>query len=195
MKIHLLAAAVLLCALPASGQQAPLSRDVIEALTPMDSVRSPAELDRMLTMPLDQLRAIALDPSVDVGVSLRAIRALPLYCPAAPDSCAAEPVHDTLLTVLDSYQGLPATPVNQIRVRAAIEALGATRSGLATDVARLLPLLDNGNRDLRVAVIHAMRSLCNTDAIAPLTARYLVEPLAQIKLIVYDALRDLHQCN
>jgi hypothetical protein len=196
MRIGVISTAALLCALPASGQNVSLPQPVIDALTPIDSIPSAAELDNVFAMPLDELRAIALDPTVDTGIAIRAIRALPVYCPPAPDVCGSGTVvHDALVDIIESYQGGTATPQELMRLRAAVEALGATRSGLGDDVATLSPLLQSGSRDLRVTVVHALRTLCSAAAIAPLNDRYMSEPLPQVKLLLVEALRDLHQCN
>jgi HEAT repeat protein len=82
-----------------------------------------------------------------------------------------------------------------LRLRAAVEALGATHSGLVTDVNKLLPLLDDPSRDVRATVVQALRNTCNAQAITPLSMHYQVEPTEQVKLAIYAALRDLRQCN
>ena len=58
-----------------------------------------------------------------------------------------------------------------------------------------MPLLGNGNRDVRVTVVRALRGICNMQAIAPLSMRYPDEPTDQVKLAIDAALRDLRQCN
>ena len=196
MKIRLVATAALLCALPASGQNAPLSQLEIHALTPIDTMPSTASLATVFEAPLDSLRTIALDRSVDFGVELRAIRALPAYCPAAPTVCGpGTVVHDTLTALIDGYVSSPRGPLDVLRLRAAVEALGATRSRLASDVDKLMPLLDDGSRDVRVTVVRALRTICNMQAIGPLNQRFSNEPTDQVKLAIFAALRDLRQCN
>jgi hypothetical protein len=62
-------------------------------------------------------------------------------------------------------------------------------------VTRLISLLATGNRDLRIAVARALRSLCNPEAIEPLTAHHAIEPSVKVKSVIFDVLRDLHQCR
>lgn len=193
-----IALAVLLCALPAQGDLEHLPAAVVDALTQIDSAPSKSALNDMFPTPqaaLDNLRAIAVDHTIDLGVELRAIRALPAYCPALPLLCGGTPVHDTLVSLIDEYARSPRAPQDVLRMRAAVEALGATGSGLATDVDKLLPLLDDPSRDVRATVVRALRNICNGQAITPLSVRYQSEPTDQVKLAIYAALRDLRQCN
>jgi hypothetical protein len=198
MKLRLVATAALLCALPAQGDDTMLSPGVINALTPIDTVPSKSSLNAVFQTPqaaLDNLRAIALDSAVDLGIELRAIRMLPAYCPPAPQVCGpSTAAHDALIDLIDRYSS-PPTAQDQLRLRAAIEALGATRSGLASDVEKLLPLLSSGSRDVRNTVVRALRNLCNSQAIAALNVRYQQEATAQVKLAISAALKDLGQCN
>jgi hypothetical protein len=196
-----IASAVLLCALPAQGDLAALPQPVVDALTQMDAAPSMSALNDMFPSPqaaLDNLRALALDQTLDLGIlgiQLRAIRALPAYCPDMSLPCGNTPVHDTLLSLIDHYPGSPRAPQDVLRLRAAVEALGATHSGLITDVNKLLPLLDDPSRDVRATVVRALRNTCNAQAIAPLSMHYQDEPTDQVKLAIYAALRDLRQCN
>jgi hypothetical protein len=190
-----IALAVVLCALPARGGLAELPAHVVDALTQIDTTPSTASLNDMFPTPqaaLDNLRAIAADHTIDLGVELRAIRALPAYC-SAP--CGGTPVHDTLVALINEYERSPRGPRDVLRMRAAVEALGATSSGLAADVDMLRPLLDDPSRDVRATVVRALRNICNGQAITPLSMRYQSEPTDQVKLAIYAALRDLRQCN
>jgi hypothetical protein len=193
-----IASAVLLCALPAQGDLATLPPAVVDALTQIDTVPSQATINDMFPSPqaaLDNLRAIALDHTLDLGslgIQLRAIRALPAYC---PQPCGDATIHDTLLSLIDDYVRSPRAPQDVLRLRAAVEALGAMRSGLVADVNTLLPLLDDPSRDVRATVVRALRNTCNAQAITPLSMRYQDEPTDQVKLAIYAALRDLRQCN
>ena len=107
--------------------------------------------------------------------------ALPSYCPAAPAVCGPGSVaHDTLVALIDSYAA-PRTPQDLLRLRAAVESLGATRSGLASDVDKLIPLLGNGSRDVRATVVRALRNVCNMQAIPPLSLRLQSETTDQVR--------------
>ena len=199
MRLGLIGCASLLCALPARGGEPELPASVVHALTPIDTQPTKSALNQVFTTPqlaLENLRSIALDRSLDLGIQLRAIRALPSYCPTVPEACGpGTPVHDTLIMLITSQQLVQHTPQDQLRLRAAIEALGATRSGLATDVGALMPLLSNGSRDVRATVVRALLNICNAEAIVPLSRSYSVEKVAQVKVEISAAIQDLHQCE
>ena len=197
MRRGALVAAVLLCALPAQGDLTSLSPAVIDALSQIDTPPSKTTLNDMFSTPqsaIDNLRAIALDHTIDFGVELRAIRALPMYCPTAPMTCSSTVVHDTLHILIDDYNTTPHTPKSELRLRAAVEALGATRTGLASDVDKLTPLLADPSRDVRVTVAFALRNVCSSTAIEPLRALFQTEPVVQVQKAITAALRDLRQC-
>jgi hypothetical protein len=197
MRLGLASCAVLLAALPAAGDNALLTPPVVAALTMLDAMPSKAALDDAFgaQAPLDSLLAIARDRTVDLGIELRAMRALPAYCPPAPAVCGSgTAVHDGLIAILASYASAQPTPQDLLRLRAAVEALGATRSGLAADVSTLLPFLGNGSRDVRATVVHALRNLCNTTAIEPLRTLIQNEPSKQVQLAITAAVQDLARC-
>jgi hypothetical protein len=194
MRRGVLGCAVLLCAMPAHGDLTSLPPAVVDALTQIDASPSQATLNEMFSTPqaaLDNLRAIALDHTGDPGVQLRAIRALPVYCPA---SCGSTVVHDALHVLIDHYNTTPHTPRSQLRLRAAVEALGATRTGLPSDVTKLVPLLADPSRDVRLTVTHALRKVCSSTAIEPLRALFQTEPVKQVQNAISAALLDLRQC-
>lgn len=197
MRLPLLSCAVLLCALPADGDTALLTPPVIRALTSIDALPSKTALDDAFgtEAPLPDLLAIALDPTIDLGIGLRAIRALPAYCPPAPQTCGpGTAVHDALISLIDGYPASPRTPHDLLRMRAAVEALGATRSGLLEDVDRLMALLGNDSRDVRATVVRAIQNICNRDAIIPLSQYFFNERSRQVQLAITAALQDLGQC-
>jgi HEAT repeat protein len=184
---------VLLCALPAAGALPDVPAEVVDALTQIDTAPSTDTLNGMFPTPqaaLDNLRRIALD-ATEFGVQLRAIRALPAYCPSP---CTDSPVRDTLLLLIANDSRTMHTPQDILRLRAAVEALGATHSRLAGDVTLLKPLLDDVSRDVRATAVRALRNICNQDAITPLSTHYQSEKTEQVKHEIYDALRDLLQC-
>jgi hypothetical protein len=194
-----LAAAVLLCALPAQGDLPEVSGQVTDALTQIDATPSKSTLNDMFPTPqaaLDNLTQIATttDPTVDHGVQLRAIRALPAYCPAAPAPCGTSPVHQTLLLLVADYGDSPHAPQDIMRLRAAAEALGATRSQLDGDVAALTPLLEDKSRDVRATVVRALGNVCNRTALVPLSNRYQNEETEQVRRAIRTAVGDLQQC-
>jgi hypothetical protein len=197
MRRGVLACAVLLCAMPVQGDLTSLPPAVVDALTQIDTAPTQSTLNEMFSTPqvaLDTLRAIALDHTINFGVELRAIRALPAYCPTPPTTCSSTVIHDTLHILIDDYKSTEHTPLAQLRLRAAVEALGVTRTGLASDVDKLTPLLDDPSRDVRVTVAHALRNVCSSTAIEPLRARFEIEPVEQVRKAINAALRDLRQC-
>jgi hypothetical protein len=198
MKIRLALAAALLCALPAQGGNTTLSPGVINALTPIDTLPSKSSLNTVFQTQekaLDNLQTIALDSAVDLGIELRAIRSLPAYCPPAPQVCGPGSVaHDTLIALIDRYSS-PPTAQDQLRLRAAIEALGAAHSGLSGDVDKLLPLLSSGSRDVRNTVVRALCNIGNSQALAALDQRYQQEATAQVRLAISAAVKNLGHCN
>jgi hypothetical protein len=196
---RLLVLAAVLCALPASGDQTVLPPAVVVALTPLDALPSKSDVDNAFTPgpALDNLIAIARDTTADLGVALHAIRMLPLYC-SDPASCGTgTPVHDTLFAIVSDYTAAlarsPLSPQDALRMRAAIEALGATHSALTGDADLLSSsaLLDHASRDVRVTVVRALRSLASCDAVNPLKRRNVNEPSPQVKLAIVGALQSL----
>jgi HEAT repeat protein len=192
MRLRLLAALALLCTLPARGDNPQLAPHALDALTQLDTLPSEAALSDALGLPPDQavvpLAELArnADGTVDLGVQLRAIHALPAFCPPAPAVCGLP--HDTLIQIINAAQAPQHTREDVLRLRTAIEALGATRSGLDSDVAELLPLLRDDSRDVRATVARALPNLCNAQAAGPLMMRYHVEPVAQVQLEILSAL-------
>src|SRR6185436_4072245 len=109
MSRGVISCAVLLCALPAQGDMTVLPPAVADALTQIDTPPQKSTLNEMFATPdaaLENLRLIALDPMVEFGAQLRAIRALPTYCPAAPQPCSAT-IHTTLVALIDAYERSP----------------------------------------------------------------------------------------
>jgi hypothetical protein len=202
MRLGLVPCAALLCALPAHGDtplaSPPIPQAVLTALMTIDEPPSRAALDAALASPaIDGLVALAITPAQDRAgraIRLRAIRALPLYCPAAPLSCGAGTVvHDRLIGLIDS---LRSVPTESLLLRAAVEALGVTRSGLPSDVDKLTPLLGNASRDVRATVVRALINVCNSQAIDPLLSHYSSEPSDQVKHEIAAAIDDLsRQCS
>jgi len=196
MRLSAISCAVLLCALPADGNNALLTPPVIQALTSIDTIPSTVALnDAFGTQPLDNLLSIALDDTIDLGIELRAIRALPAYCPALPQLCGpGTPVHDALILLIDGAAA-QGTPHDLLRLRAAVEALGATHSGLADDVDKLMSLLGrSSSRDVRATVVRAIRNVCNSVAISQLGTYFFNEPSRQVQLAITAALQDLGRC-
>lgn len=187
----------LLCALPARGDQIELTKEVVHAMTPIDTVPTKDEIEDIFpTNTVSQLAGIAQDAGVDFGVRLRAIRALSQFC-ISP--CAGTQPHQTLVGLLAGINPSEQTGSNVLLLRAVIESLGVAKSGDSADVTRLTPYLDHPSRDVRAATAFALRDLCNQAAVTPLRNRYNVEigasGVAQVRLAIADALRDLTTCQ
>jgi HEAT repeat protein len=199
---RLLVLAAMLGAMPVSGDQAQLSSAVHDVLTPLDLLPSKSDVDSafMSAPALENLIAIARDPTMDVGVQIRAIRTLPLYCADAASCGAGAPTHDTLFGIVSDYvAALSATPpvallpTDMLRLRAAIEALGATRSTLASDAELLTSqkLLEHDSRDVRFTVVHALRGIDSCAAVMALQRRNVNDGSDQVKLAIVAALQSL----
>jgi HEAT repeat protein len=105
------------------------------------------------------------------------------------------PVHDGLIAFIDGFPAAGYTAQDLLRLRAAVEALGATRSMLASDVTKLVPLLDHGSRDVRATVVRALGSLCSNAALGPLNAHSPDERSLQVKYAIAAAGQALGQCG
>jgi hypothetical protein len=178
-----------------------LPQQALNALTPIDTVPTKSQIDTAFMgsqTALQQLAEIATnvdqqDP-IDVGVRLRAIHALAKYCGSPADGVAcstSEVAHQAVAQVLTTWR-LSTSGSGALILRAAIETLGTMK--VAGDVSTLVPLLDHPSRDIRAATARALRDLCNTQAVTPLTARYSTETTDQVKLAISEALRILGQC-
>lgn len=141
---------------------------------------------------LQHLIALSLDPTFDFGMRLRAIRALPLFCP--PTTCAGSEAHIALKEVLDSNETDPSPGLRILRLRAAIEALGKTKSGDDNDVVQIVPFLSHSSRDLRVVTARALGAICKALAIPMLRARAEVEQVPQVRFAIASALGELALC-
>jgi hypothetical protein len=188
MKIGLAALAALALGATAHGDGAQLSTQATNVLTAMDVVPTPTELDSDFTDPLDSLASIAQGSGNDVGVRIRALHALASYCTA--------PCDNTDIAHVALVDFITANSPNQdgttiVMLRGAIEALGPQRVG--TDLPLLVPLLSHPSRDIRAATAHALRDLCNTQAITPLRTQQAQESSDQVKLAISEALRVLSQ--
>ncbi len=178
----------------AYGDALVLTQPVINALTPIDSLPSSKQLNGVFNgseaEALSNLTAIALSQgTVDLGVQLRAIRALTHYCQTP---CGTHEAHGTLATLATTPRYRDAARGSDLLVlRAAIESLGVLR--VPGDVAILLPQLDHPSRDIRAATAHALRDLGNTQAIPALRTRYQLEQRQQVRIAISDALRVLGQ--
>ncbi len=176
-----------------SAQSAvPLTAQIQNVLTPIDTVPTQLELDTAFSdhsQALQGLAGLSLDAATDTGIRLRAIHALTKYCAASP--CVdGDQAHQALVSIITADKDASAgSPI--VVLRGAIEAIGPQRVG--TDLPLLVPLLEHQNRDVRAATVHALRDLCNTQAINPLRALLQHETTDQVRLAISEALRILGQ--
>lgn len=212
MTRRLLVLAALLCAVPATGGGIEPTPAQVDAMTVVDAPPTRAVVDLAFssgpgpTPGLDALLALAGDSTQDLGFQIRAIRALPQYC--LPTGCARSAVHDALAALVDRYRtqlvAAALSPQDMLRLRAAMEALGATRSGLQADVDLLTAqaLLHHPSRDVQVTAVHALRNLCSPDLCsrdACLQDANAVRALrtgtdTQVDAAINRALADLARC-
>lgn len=191
-----LAGAVLvasLCALPAQGNEAAPPLQVVHTMTAIDSVPTKQHLTALLGADneLTMLRSYALDPDVDFGMRLRAIRAMAHFCPEQPQQC-----HTAIRDVFQDIDAASDPPGWKIlRQRAAIESLGVARSGLPEDRQLLLGFLNHSSRDLRVTSVRAMRDLCDPAVLPDLRHRYALDDSQQVRLAIAQAVEVLEQCG
>ncbi len=187
-----LAVLALLHVEPAGGDTLPAApiRDLLGAI---DYVPTAAMIgDVMGATPNAELATLAIDPDVDAGIRLRALRALTHY----PTDFA----RDTLGAVLISL-GAATTGRDVLLLRAAIEALGEI--GGPDDVPTITPFLAVGSspevcaglRDVRATAAHALQAIGSPTGVPPLRARQVPgpdkEPCEQVSLAITEALRAL----
>ena len=170
---------------PGAERGGRLDGAVVDLLAAADEVATRERLDDVLgDAPLAELKQVAADEAVDVGVRLRATRALGLY----PSDEARTALHQAMAErgncVLD---GAAVTGTPLLFVRAALEALGAMHD--PRDVERIVPCLQANSRDLRVAAARALRDLGASTAVCPLQERREVETVPQVQSAISEALR------
>jgi HEAT repeat protein len=182
-----------LCALPAArGDSVQLTTTVLHAMTPIGSTPSKKDIESIFpTNAVDELTEIAHSNSVDFGVRLRAIRALPEFC---LPNCAGSIPYQSLTSLLATIVSNPQEGTSILLVRATIEAIGIAKSGLSEDVGLLAGYLTSTSRDVRATTAYALRDLCQPSAIPNLRAQYNVEAVMQVRLAISTALRDLATC-
>lgn len=192
---------VALCALPARGSDP--TETELHTLTRIDALPTKEDIIRLTGVAgaIPQLRDWALDSTGDLGVQLRAIRALPHFCSPTCETDELEPphpAHAALLDVLASLDPGDRSGRSILRLRAVIEALGEIQSGRQSDVDLLQPFLGDASRDLRTTTARALGALCTPgkDAtIFALRARYQTEPIVQVQRAIEAALRRLTLCT
>jgi HEAT repeat protein len=171
-----------------------LTQQVQNVLSTMDIVPTEVEIDTAFNdhaQALAGLVTIVADVGTDVGIQLRAIHALSKYC-AAPQCVDSDVAHQTLVSVITAnYDPNVSTGSSVVILRAAVEAIGPQRVG--TDLPLLAPMLGHTSRDIRAATAHALRDLCNTEAIAPLRIQQQNETSDQVRQAITEALRILGQ--
>lgn len=162
------------------GDPMPAADDL---LTAMDFVPDRADLDRAMgPSTLDQLLDKA-EFAPDVGVRLRALRALAQY--PSPEA------HDLLVRMV-ADPGAASDERDFVLQRAALESLGEI--GTPDDVAVITPYLYEANAphpDTRAAAAHALRVLGSTLAVPTLQERREVEESPQVVVAIIEALRAL----
>lgn len=165
------------------------------ALTLIDAVPTQVDIDSAFTdhqQAMQGLAAIATDNGATDAASrnarLHAISALSKYCTLPCNE--TDQAHQALVTIIQNTS-LESTGFDAVVLRAAIEAIGPQRVG--SDLDLLVGQLQNPSRDIRAAVAHSLRDLCNTNAIVPLRQQQQTETSEQVKQAITEALRVLGQ--
>ena len=181
-----------LCALPARGNRlgpAQLAPGATDILGTMDSVPSRDELVEAFRPdePIVALREIVKPTTViDLGLQLRAIRALAQVC---PEPCAESEAH---ITLREKLAEPVITSQDIMRRRAAIEAIGELH--VLDDAPQLLAQLSPGMpRDVRSAAARALGKLCNTGraVVDELRAAHDRETVVGVKRMLARAITEL----
>jgi len=183
----------------ASAGTLQLTAPMTHVLTPIDSLPSSDQIDAVhggREQARENLQAIALgeavvagESGVDIGIQIRAVRALPLYCDAP---CGESAAHDTVVELASMPRYRDARRGSDLLVlRAAIESLGLMR--VQTDLDLLAPYLGHPSRDIRAATALALGDLGNPQAIEPLHSRQHVEQVQQVIEAIGIALSVLEQ--
>jgi HEAT repeats len=184
-----------------------LTQQAQNVLTTFDIVPTEAQLDTLAfsdhTQALQGLTQVATDVDSDIGVRLRAVHALSKYC-ASSQCLDTDTAHQSLVAVIANcstnalgWQPAMCSELNPdigtaiVLLRSAVEALGPQRVG--TDVTMLEGLLTHPSRDVRAATVHALRDLCNTQAIGALRTQQQNETTDQVRQAITEALRVLGQ--
>jgi HEAT repeat protein len=194
-------AIVILAALVAGASSMDLMQHQEEALTPIDTVPSKAQLESLppgYTVTQTDLEQLAASGSASPALRLRAIHALSTYCvippPPAAQTCPdSDTAHQTIASLIIA-NGSAHSGADLLILRGAIEAIGPMRG--SNDAAMLLDLglLEHPSRDVRATTALALGALCNTTAINALHQRYTNESTDQVKLAISAALRTLSVC-
>lgn len=169
---------------------------VQDVLTLIDAFPTPSDIDSTFSdhaAAMQGLAAIARDSgatdSAGRNARLHAISALSTYCPSPCDPLTNS-AHQALVAIIQDTT-LESSGFDAVVLRAAIEAIGPQR--VATDLDLLVGQLQSSSRDIRAAVAHSLRDLCNTNAIAPLRLQQQTETSEQVKQAITEALRVLGQ--
>jgi len=164
-----------------------LSEEAIFALTSLEGVPTPAQLEALIPNALDTLRSHAKFPgSAQTKIRLRAIRAISLWPPSAENQLA-------LKIVL--AEGLAqSTGTSVLLAQAAIESLGRQAGAEDTELVKAVSdSLTHSSRDVRFAAARALRQIGATSALDALRARQYDEEVPAVRLAITEAIQALNQ--
>jgi len=164
-----------------------LSEEAIFALTSLEGVPTPAQLEALIPNALDTLRSHAKFPGGDqTKIRLRAIRAISLWPPSAENQL-------TLKMVL--AEGLTQnTGTSVLLAQAAIESLGRQAGAEDTELVKAVSdSLTHSSRDVRFAAARALRQIGATSALDALRARQYDEDVPAVRLAITEAIQALNQ--
>lgn len=164
----------------------PLSDEATYALTSLDGVPTPAQLEVLIPNALVTLRKHAESTSGATQIRLRAIRAISLWPPSAENQI-------TLKQVLAANFNAP-TGAGVLLTQAAIESLGRQAGPVDTELVQAVSAsLMHSSRDIRFAAARALRQIGSPAALASLYDRLDTESVPAVKLAITEAIQALSE--
>jgi hypothetical protein len=164
-----------------------LSDEAIYALTSIDGVPNPAQLEALIPDALGTLRAHARSETGNqTRIRLSAIRAISLWPPSAENQL-------TLKLVLANNL-LLNSGASVLLAQAAIESLGRQAGALDTElVTAVSDSLTHSSRDIRFAAARALRQIGAVSALDALYARRDTENVPAVRLAITEAIQALNE--
>jgi HEAT repeats len=166
----------------------PLSAEATYALTSLDGVPTPAQLEVLIPNALDTLRKHAESTSGATQIRLRAIRAISLWPPSAENQI-------TLKQVLAANSSSPTGP-SVLLTQAAIESLGRQAGAEDTELlGAVTASLTHPSRDVRFAAARSLRQIGSRDVLVlgSLYACLDTESVPAVKLAITEAIQALSE--
>jgi hypothetical protein len=164
-----------------------LSDEAIYALTSLEGVPTPAQLQLLIPNTLETLRAHAKSSAGDqTKLRLRAIRAISLWPPSAENQLTLK------IVLAESLQH--TTGASVLLAQAAIESLGRQAGAQDTELVKAVSdSLTHASRDVRFAAARALRQIGAVSALDALYARRDAENVPAVRLAITEAIQALNE--